>query len=95
MAAGERGRQYVAQADGDVMLVEHGDFRGLVPSEGAAAFTCLLALTKVRPFLLPRAILPSAPSLHACGGWSYDKTGEVTDDNKKRDACEEGAQQAI
>ena len=96
VAAGDGGRQYMAQADGDVMLVERGDFRGLVPSEGAAAFTCLLALTKASPFPQPPAILacpPPPPPRHACCGWLYDNTGEVTG-NRKRDACREGAQQA-
>ena len=45
---GEKGHAYVAAAGGEVLLLEHGEYRGSVPADGGPPVTCLLALTKVR-----------------------------------------------
>lgn len=51
--AGDNGRMFVAQANGDVLLLENRDYRGMIPGDGQSPFTCLLTLTKVH-FLLGR-----------------------------------------
>lgn len=43
----EKGHCLVAAAGGEVMLLEHGDYRGSIPADGGTPITCLLALTKV------------------------------------------------
>lgn len=46
MSKGEKGHCLVAAAGGEVLLLEHGDYRGSVPADGGAPITCLLGLTK-------------------------------------------------
>jgi hypothetical protein len=42
----EKGSSLVAAAGGEVLLLEHMDYRGTIPADGGAPITCLLALTK-------------------------------------------------
>jgi hypothetical protein len=44
----EKGTSLVAAANGEVLLLEHMDYRGVIPVEGGTPITCLLALTKAR-----------------------------------------------
>jgi hypothetical protein len=44
----EKGSNLVATAGGEVLLLEHMDYRGTISADGGAPITCLLALTKAR-----------------------------------------------
>lgn len=49
-AAGvEKGSALVAAAGGEVLLLEHMDYRGAIPADRGSPITCLLALTKASP----------------------------------------------
>ncbi len=51
-AGGEEGHSFLAAGGGDVLLLEHGDYRGVVSADGGAPVTCFLALTKARNYFI-------------------------------------------
>lgn len=46
VAGVEKSSNLVATAGGEVLLLEHMDYRGTIPADSGAPITCWLALTK-------------------------------------------------